>query len=463
MLTSRSFLVCYALLVCCPSLASQQPLSAAALRGHVEVLADDRLEGRGTGTVGGLAAAHYIAGVLAGAGCEPAGDDGSWFQETDVQRHELSGPGQLVLLNEGGEERELSYGADWQIFTGGPVEGTFDIVYAASPDELPTEPRPGSVLVLTADFRQAYGWLQGGASDGWPAVLLLGPPTPGQEGDAPAELVARPGSPSLIMARGDVAASLASMSWQQLRLNLGAARSSPAFNVLGRLAGTGVDGEPSLANEAVVISAHYDHITGHGGEPGEDQIYNGADDDASGVAAVLELARMAGQAPAPARTLLFLLVTGEEHGLLGTEFYLDHPATPLEQTVYNLNFEMIGRPDALIGGPGQLWLTGFELSNMGPAWAAEGLAVKPDPRPQQQFFRRSDNYAFVERGVVAQSFSSYDLHDDYHRPSDEADRLDYEHMAATLRLSWSALQPLASGALDPAWTEDSGLNSPSGR
>ena len=461
--THPSFLVCCALLICCPSLASQQPLSAAALRGHVEVLANDRLEGRGTGTEGGLAAAHYIAGVLAGAGCEPAGDDGSWFQQTDVARHELSAPGQLVLLGDDGGERALSYGAEWQIFTGGPVVGTFDIVYAASLDELPAEPRPGSVLVLTADFRQAYGWLGNGASDGWPAVLLLGPPTAGREGDAPSELIARPGSPLLIMARGDVAASLATGSWQQLRLNLEAVRSSPAFNVLGRLGGAGTDGDPGLASEAVVISAHYDHITGHGGEPGEDQIYNGADDDASGVAAVLELARMAGQARAPARTLLFLLVTGEEHGLLGTEFYLDHPATALEQTIFNLNFEMIGRPDSLIGGPGQLWLTGFELSNVGPAWAAAGLGVKPDPRPEQQFFRRSDNYAFVERGVVAQTLSSYDLHDDYHRPSDEADRLDYEHMAAALQLSWRALQPLASGALDPAWSEGSGLGSPADR
>ena len=463
MLTLRVLLVCCASLLCCPSLASQQPPTAAALRGHVEVLANDRLDGRGTGTEGGLAAAHYIAGVLAGAGCEPAGDDGSWFQKTDVWRHELSSPGQLVLLDEAGGERELSYGADWQIFTGGPIEGTFDIVYVASLEELPAEPSPGSVLVLIADFRQAYGWLGDGATDGWPAVLLMGPSTPGRPADAPSELISASENPLLIMARGDVSASLMARSWQQLRLNLGAARSSPSFNVLGRLPGAGTDSEPSLATETVVISAHYDHITGQGGEPGEDQIYNGADDDASGVAAVLELARMAGQAPAPARTLLFLLVTGEEHGLLGTEFYLDHPATPLEQTVYNLNFEMIGRPDALVGGPGQLWLTGFELSNVGPAWAGMNLGVLPDPRPKQQFFRRSDNYAFVERGVVAQSLSSYDLHDDYHRPSDEADRLDYEHMAATLRLSWRALEPLASGALDPAWSDDSGLSSPSGR
>ena len=463
MLTLRLCLVCCASLLCCPSLASQQPLTAAALRGHVEVLADDRLDGRGTGTVGGLAAAHYIAGVLAGAGCEPAGDDGSWFQQTDVLRHALSASGQLILLDEAGGDRALSYGADWQIIAGGPVGGTFEIVYAANPEELPAEPGQGSVLVLTADFRQAYGWLRDGSTDGWPAVLLMGPPTPGQAADAPSELVSTPGSPSLIMVRGDAAESLKARSWQQLRLNLGAVRSSPAFNVLGRLPGTGTDGEPSLASEAVVLSAHYDHIAGHGAEPGEDQIYNGADDDASGVAAVLELARMAGQAPAPARTLLFLLVTGEEHGLLGTKFYLDHPATPLEQTVYNLNFEMIGRPDALIGGSGQLWLTGFELSNMGPAWAAEGLGVKPDPRPEQQFFRRSDNYAFVERGVVAQSLSSYDLHDDYHRPSDEADRLDYEHMAEALRLSWRALEPLASGALDPAWNDDAGLSAPPGR
>ena len=112
---------------------------------------------------------------------------------------------------------------------------------------------------------------------------------------------------------------------------------------------------------------------------------------------------------------------------------------------------MIGRPDALIGGPGQLWLTGFERTNLGPAFAAEGIEIAVDPRPDQNFFMRSDNIAFARRGIVAQSLSTYDLHTDYHRVTDEADTLDYAHMEACVRTSYEAARALADGRVDPAW------------
>jgi Zn-dependent M28 family amino/carboxypeptidase len=112
---------------------------------------------------------------------------------------------------------------------------------------------------------------------------------------------------------------------------------------------------------------------------------------------------------------------------------------------------MIGRPDALAGGPGKLWLTGFERSNLGPAFAQAGLALVPDPRPDQDFFRRSDNYAFALRGIVAQTLSSYDLHTDYHAVSDEADTLDWTHLAAAVEAAWIGARALADGSIDPAW------------
>ena len=228
-----------------------------------------------------------------------------------------------------------------------------------------------------------------------------------------------------------------------------------AYNVIGVLPGVGTPERPELAQEVVVLTAHYDHLgerePREGDEPGVDRIYNGADDDASGTVTLLEIAEALAEQPAPARTVVVMAVTGEEKGLLGTRYYIDQPLFPLERTVVNLNFEMLGRPDALAGGPGKLWLTGYERSNLGDALAERGISVVQDPRPEQQFFRRSDNYAFARLGIVAQTLSSYDLHDDYHTPADEADTLDYEHMQGAVRACLSATLLLTSGELAPTW------------
>jgi len=235
---------------------------------------------------------------------------------------------------------------------------------------------------------------------------------------------------------------------------------------VGVIRGQGRPDAPALAGEAIVVSAHHDHLgtrtrdagdgdatASGGGDAQADRVFNGADDDASGCAAVLELAGACAAGPKPARTLVFLLATGEEIGLFGTEHYLDHPLVPLDRTVLNLNFEMIGRPDAKVGGTGVMWLTGFELSNLGPAFEAAGLAVRRDPRPEEHFFERSDNYAFVRRGIVGQSLSTFDLHTDYHGVDDEADRIDYAHMEACIASALRALRPIADGDLRPEWLD----------
>jgi Zn-dependent M28 family amino/carboxypeptidase len=230
----------------------------------------------------------------------------------------------------------------------------------------------------------------------------------------------------------------------------------PAFNVIGRIQGVGTATAPELASQAIVISAHYDHldvVARNSTDPAvvEDVINNGADDDASGCSAVLELAEAFGAGPAPARTLIFFFATGEEIGLLGTDWYIEHPVVPLANTVCNLNFEMIGRPDPLAGGPGKMWLTGYELSNLGPEFAKAGLAVVVDPRPKENFFRRSDNIAFVNRGIVGQTLSTFNLHTDYHHVTDEADKLDYQHMEGCVKAGLECARMLASGAITPAW------------
>ena len=217
-----------------------------------------------------------------------------------------------------------------------------------------------------------------------------------------------------------------------------------AVNVIGMLRGA----DSAARDSAVVMAAHYDHL-GIGRPVAGDSIYNGADDDASGVVAVLQTARvLAGSAPR--RTIIFLLTTGEEVGLLGTRRYLEAPVVPLDRTVAELEVEMIGRPDSLAGGPGHAWLTGYERSTMGDMLKAAGSPLVPDPRPDQQFFLRSDNIAFAERGIPAHTLSSFNLHSDYHRPSDEADRVDLGHMTAVISAAADAMRELASGAA-PVW------------
>jgi hypothetical protein len=116
----------------------------------------------------------------------------------------------------------------------------------------------------------------------------------------------------------------------------------------------------------------------------------------------------------------------------------------------NLEIEMIGRPDSLAGGAGRAWLTGFERSTMGSMFAAAGLPIGPDRRPDEQFFMRSDNIAFAQAGIPAHTLSTFNLHSDYHRPSDEVSRIDFAHMTAVIRAAAAATRMLADGPA-PRW------------
>jgi hypothetical protein len=223
------------------------------------------------------------------------------------------------------------------------------------------------------------------------------------------------------------------------------ARRRTAVNVVGMLRGS----DPVLRDSVVLVDAHYDHL-GIGAAVKGDSIYNGADDDASGIVAVLEAARALAAGPAPRRSVLFVATTGEEVGLLGTRWYIEHPVVPLSRMTANLEIEMIGRPDSLAGGPGHAWLTGYERSTMGSMFAAAGLPIVADRRPDQQFFTRSDNIAFAQMGIPAHTLSSYNMHGDYHQPSDDASRVDFAHMTSVIRAVAAATRLLADGSA-PRW------------
>jgi hypothetical protein len=423
----------------------------------VRYLAADARMGRATGTPGAMEAAQYLARALERAGVPPAGEDGTYFQAVPVRRLVYDGAPRVTAHLRDGSQSELVYGIDFHAVVGTLPEGELALRTLRSADDPLAEGAAGDAagLALFVDAVQSEGSAM--LAGRTPALAIhAGAERAGREArDAPSaqhwiEGDERP-SPALTV-RGLALELLRSGDVDRVTVAAGSRiEELAAVNVLGRLPGAGSGGE------AVVLSAHYDHIGTRpapaDAEAGEelDLIHNGADDDASGCAAVLELARAFAAGPAGERTLVFLLATGEELGMLGTRHYLRHPCEPLEVTVANLNFEMIGRPDELAGGPGGLWLTGDERTNLGQAWRELGLAIVPDPRPEQHFFERSDNYPFARLGIVAQSLSSYGLHQDYHGPDDEAERIDFEHLARAVESALGAARTLADGSLDPRW------------
>ena len=234
-------------------------------------------------------------------------------------------------------------------------------------------------------------------------------------------------------------------SWAQWD-SLPAASRMKTANVVGVLPGA----DATLRDEVVLVTAHFDHIGMGGRAVDGDSINNGADDDASGVTAIIEMAKALRQGPKPKRTIVFMAITGEEIGGFGTRWYIAHPVRPLEKTVVDLNVEMIAHPDSLAGGFGKAWLTGYERSTMGDLLADNGIPLVADPRPGQNFFQRSDNVAFARIGIPAHSLSSFNTRTPYHDPKDEPSTIDAQHMAQVIGATAKALRLLADGPR-PEW------------
>jgi hypothetical protein len=213
--------------------------------------------------------------------------------------------------------------------------------------------------------------------------------------------------------------------------------------------------DPVLKDEYVVLSAHMDHV-GVGRPVRGDSIYNGADDDASGTSALLEIAEAFASLPQrPARSILFLAVSGEEKGLLGSEHFSDHPTVPLQSMVADLNVDMIGR-----NAPTDIVVIGKTYSSLGPMVervAAQnsqllgGLAASDDRWPEERFFFRSDHYNFARKEIPAVFFFA-GTHADYHQPSDEVEQLDVDKAARVARMIFLTAHAVATDPQRPQWT-----------
>ena len=222
-------------------------------------------------------------------------------------------------------------------------------------------------------------------------------------------------------------------------------------NVIGILRGS----DPVLKDSYILVTAHYDHV---GLKPGQgDGIFNGANDDGSGTVSVIELAKAFSQNKArPKRSIVFMTVFGEEHGLVGSRYYGAHPLVPIDKTIAGINLEQVGRTDDNEGAQVKSFgITGFDFSEVGAilksAGDDTGIRVWKHPVNSDKYFAHSDNQALADQGIPSHTVSVAYGFPDYHGAGDHWDKIDYENMAAVDRTVALAIWKIANGSEAPKW------------
>jgi Zn-dependent M28 family amino/carboxypeptidase len=514
------------MLITALALAAASPISADRIKADVKILSSDAFQGRGPGEPGEDKAIAWIAQQFAAAGLKPGGDHGGWYQDVPLVRLDRA-PGATVALALGGWRQPLVPGQDatlalrnpghtaltdaplvfagfgivdealgWNAYAGVDMRGKIAVVLANDPDfeadrDLGFEGRrmayagrvgvkyaaaekagAAGVLVIHEDAAASYPFLQVASGDALPAMTI-------------APLVPSPSFMASGWLRRDIAIDLlkhAGLDLEALKARArdphfraialeGAslslqgdlkARPIVSHNVIGILPGA------SRPNEHVVYGAHWD-ANGLNGPVAGDGIRNGAIDNATGTAELIEVARAFAHGKRPARSVVFAAWTAEEKGLLGSEYYAAHPPYPLATTAAMINLDPhVALPAAkdleLIGG-GRVSLEG----DMRKAAAARGLAVVDEPAIEAGWYFRSDQFSFARRGVPALTFrGGRDLVDGgtakgaaivadynarrYHQPSDEYDpRWDFAGTAQEASVAYDVGLQVANGSGWPAW------------
>ena len=424
---------------------------ASSVLATVSFLASDEMAGRNTPSKELEIASAYVAARFRGAGLEGLGPDGSFYQTTEIIQTGPAASGlQLTLDEQPVATARVLFGTGEIVKIEGELktaaEGSQKAVPVLMDDlSLPPQLRGNPAGVIAMWSRRVKTLAESGAS----SVFVRTPqdsPLWQIASTVAANPIRLPSQfdfvvPVVLLEDTVQAGQLVSAS---IPANIQIA--APVHNVIGLLRGS----DPELSKQAIIISAHLDHI-GTRGE-GEDRINNGADDNATGVTAVLTMAdAFASLTSRPQRSVIFMTFWGEEKGLLGSKYFAQHPLWPLDQIVANVNIEMIGRPEA--NAEEMAWGTGWTYSDLGDQMAAGAARVGVRIFHHEQFsemlYARSDNYSFVQAGVIAHSFSAGSLHTDYHQPSDEVEKLNIVHMTRVIQGLFAGVLPIASGELTP--------------
>ncbi len=430
-----------------------EQITESSIAATVSFLASDELAGRGTGSSEFDIAAAYVASRFRSVGMQSGGDNGTYYHITEFP---LKYPPESATLSLGEETHLLfgilgastehvSYSGEWKTINPDKPDdwGTLSTFVVAEWETTAKAQRAHSQLARLAQKLEAAGAkgliLKASADSEWHQQAINWQSRPRLE------------------PRNDINIPILVVSLQldltpKIRVDVPPVRiaTRPMRNVIGVIPGS----DPELSKQGILFSAHLDHLGSIEGEG--DRIFNGADDDASGVTAVLTLAdAYAKSAIRPRRTLLFMTFWGEEVGLLGSQAYVERPSWPLKNIAANINIEMIGRPED--GARNKTWVTGWNESDLGPLMrrAAEewGYEIFEHPQFSPMLYRSSDNWSFVQKGVVAHSFSAGSLHGDYHQVNDEWERLELEHMTQVIRALYVGSLPLANGEITPKRTK----------
>ncbi|OAN65423.1 M28 family peptidase [Sphingomonas sp. TDK1] len=511
-------------LLASPVLAQQAPLTPeqAALKAHVQFLASDALRGREAGTRDFDVAAEYVAARMLAMGLKP-GANGGWFQQVKLVTYRPAEKAAWTLMR-GGKSVALAFGKDFvnepvasrpdfraegevvfagygivypdgqrDDYKGLDVRGKIVAILAGAPKGLPSD--------VTAHFGDDGQKARLAAARGAKAVLVIETMARRREmtveGFAPYFAYPRTGwagpdgvandvSPDAPMV-GQVSQAGAAKLFEGARIRwadvlaaetrgrriptgplvgtLGVATKTrlstrESRNVVGMIEGS----DPALKSQAVVLSAHLDHV-GVGEPVKGDTIYNGAMDNAIGVSMLLEIAKAIEQGKRPRRTLLFVALTAEEKGLIGSDYFAHFPTVPKGTIVADVNFDMPILTYPLV----DLVVLGGERSSIGTvvtaAARAEGLGVVPDPAPEEMFFVRSDHYSFVQAGIPSVSIDTGPggtgaavarkfLDENYHKPSDQIDLpFDWNSAVKYKHVGLATVQALANGDAQPSWNK----------
>ena len=425
------------------------------VRAHEEFLASDVMAGRGSATRDEEIAATYVASEFMAYGLKTAPGMPGYIQSAEVVAPVLDGK---ATVTAGGVT--LEEGKDFDLLNSPGKSAEGKLVRMGAKDIATAKVERGAAVLVTGAgdtdaALDAYGGLR---RKGASVVLLV--QTPGTEnllgmlggstrtpihlaGDA-----APMARPTLVLLRAAAAAKLTAEDGSAVDVAvklLPDAKPRRTFNAIGYLPGS----DPSAGT--VLLTVHLDHL-GIGRPVNGDAIYNGANDDAAGTTAVLELAHALAAGPKLKRNVLFVCYGSEEIGELGSTYFGAHPPVPLRDLVTNLEFEMIGNQDPKMP-KGVLLLTGWERSNLGPTLKEHGALLGPDPYPEQHFFERSDNYALALKGVVAHTAAGWGTPPTYHQPSDDIEHLDLGFMTAAIQSLVEPVRWLASSDFTPKWND----------
>ena len=435
--------------------SSEWKVKAEWVRAHEMFLASDAMRGRGSATPDELITAAYVASEFEKYGLKPGLQDGTYIQRVELVQPVPDGKAKISSPQSQGFA-PLEEGKDFRLLRGG-AESVTGPLEKITTENLTAEIKPGAILLLSGDLPSGPALTRRAYSAGAKAILRVDPSlTP----EVLATTRQRSLPPHLAgiesgMGRSFSLVALTTNAGERLsRLAEGSSislqfqtKDTPrySYNAVAVLPGK----DTSATAKIILLTAHLDHL-GIGEPVNGDDIYNGADDDASGTTAVMELAHAIAAGPAPQRTVYFVCYGSEELGGLGSTYFREHSPVPLERIAANLEFEMIGNQDPKMP-KGQMLFTGYGRSNLGPTLVQHGALLGDDPYPEQHFFERSDNYPLALKGVVAHTAAGWGTPPTYHKPDDDLAHLDFDFLTQAIQSLITPVEWLANSDFVPQW------------